>query len=112
MIKRSLVTFFGLLVAMQLVPGIDSSGLIAALAAAFVLSIFNLTLKPLLVLLTLPVTLLSLGLFLLVINAILLGFTAWLVPGFHVLNFGSALIGSVVLSLVTLIVNSMIKDNR
>lgn len=110
MIKRSLVTFFGLLVVMQLVPGIES-GILAGLAAAFVLSVFNLTLKPLLIIFTLPVTILSLGLFLLVINAILLGLTGWLVPGFHVAGFGSALIGALILSLVTLIVNSMIKDD-
>jgi putative membrane protein len=109
MLKRSLVTFFGLLVVMQLLPGIQADSLWVALVAALVLSLINLTIKPLLLVLTLPATLLTLGLFTIVINGACLGLTAWLVPGFAVAGFGSALLGALLLSLTTILVNSMLR---
>jgi putative membrane protein len=109
MLKRSLVTFFGLLVVMQLLPGIRADSLWVALVAALVLSLINLTIKPLLLVLTLPATLLTLGLFTIVINGACLGLTAWLVPGFAVAGFGSALLGALLLSLTTILVNSMLR---
>ena len=112
MIRRFFVTFFGLLVVLQISPGIHSASLLSSLTAALVLSLINLTLKPLLLLLTLPVNLLSLGLFTLVINGSCLALAAWLVDGFDVAGFGSAVLGALLLSLVTLVVNALLKKEE
>ncbi len=110
MFKRLLVTFFGLLVVIQILPGIASPGLWITLLAALVLSLINVTLKPLMLILTLPINLLSLGLFTLVVNAICLGLTDWLVQDFQVRGFGWALLGALLLSIVTIIVNRILED--
>jgi putative membrane protein len=108
MIRRLAVTFFGLLVVLQVLPGVDSDGVLHTVVAALVLSLVNLTFKPVLLLLTLPVNLLSLGLFTIVINGFCLGLTAWLVDGFRLTGVGSALLGAFLLSVVTLIVNALL----
>ncbi|MCJ7641713.1 MAG: phage holin family protein, partial [Desulfobacterales bacterium] len=80
-------------------------GFWAALVAAFVLGIINAILRPVLVFLTLPVTILTLGLFLLVINGLLLWLVAALVPGFQVNGFWGAVLGSVLISIVSWMVS-------
>lgn len=85
-----------------IIPGIDYSDWQSLLIAALVLSILNTFVKPLLMLLGAPLILVTLGFFLLLINALLLKLTAWFVPGFHVASFWSALGGSVVISIVSL----------
>jgi putative membrane protein len=112
MIRRLLVVLFGLLVVLQVSPGISSDSLLSSLATALALSVINLTLKPLLLLLTLPVNLLSLGLFTLVINGACLALAAGLVDGFHVAGFGSAVLGALLLSLVTLVVNGLLRKEE
>ncbi|MDP2360010.1 MAG: phage holin family protein [bacterium] len=112
MIRRLAVTFFGLLVVLQVLPGIWSDSLLSSAIAALVLGLINLSFKPVLLLLTLPVNLLSLGLFTLVINGACLALTAWLVDGFHVKGFGSAVLGAFLLSVVTLIVNGLLKKEH
>jgi putative membrane protein len=97
---RLALNTLGILVAQALLPGITVQGAGAALLAALVLGILNATLRPILVLLTLPFTLLTFGLFLLVVNALLLMLVSGLVPGFEVHGFGTALVGSVVISAV------------
>ncbi len=97
---RLALNVLGILVAQALLPGITVQGAGAALLAALVLGILNATLRPILVLLTLPFTLLTFGLFLLVVNALLLMLVSGLVPGFEVHGFGTALVGSVVISAV------------
>lgn len=92
-----------------LVPGIDVSGFYAALVVAILLGIINITLKPLLFILTLPVTILTLGLFSFVINAILLKFVATIVKGFEINGFIPALLGSLIISLVGSIVGMLLK---
>lgn len=94
LLLRWLLSALALIGITYLVPGIHVSGFLVALVAALVIGIVNALVRPLLVLLTLPVTVLTLGLFLLVINAILFGMAAWLVPGFTVDGVGAALIGS------------------
>lgn len=84
-----------------IVPGIESKGCLSAILAGLVLGVVNALLKPLLVLLTLPITVLTLGLFLLVVNALLLWLTGALVPGFRVRGFGPALLGSLLLSVIS-----------
>jgi putative membrane protein len=93
-----LITAAGLALASALVPGIELDGSVTLIAAALLLGVVNAVVRPLAVLLTLPLTLLTLGLFLLVINAAMLGLVAWLLAGFHIAGFGSAVLGSLVVS--------------
>lgn len=112
MIRRLLITFFGLLVVLQVSPGISSVSWQTSAVAALVLSLINLSFKPVMLLVTLPVNLLSLGLFTLVINGICLYATAWLVDGFRVAGFGSAVLGAFLLSVVTLIVRALVEKEH
>jgi len=98
---RLAIAAFGLWVAQKLVPGVRFDGTATLILAAFLLGVVNAVVRPLFVVLTLPLTLLTLGLFLLVVNAAMLGLVALLLPGMHVDGFGSALLGSIVVSLVS-----------
>jgi putative membrane protein len=98
-ILRLLVVALGLWLASALVPGIAVRGLGTLLGAALLLGFVNAVVRPLLVILTLPITVLSLGLFLLVINAAMLGLVAWMFDDFTIAGFGSALLGAIVVSL-------------
>lgn len=80
-------------------------GFLAALVAAFLLGIVNTILRPILVLLTLPLTMVTLGLFLLVINGLMLWFVSALVRGFHVSGFWGAVLGSILISIVSWILS-------
>jgi putative membrane protein len=107
---RWLVLTLAILVAAYLVDGIQTTGFFSALATAAVLGILNALLRPVLVILTLPVTIMTLGLFLFVINALLLMMVSGVVGSFHVAGFGSALLGSLIISLVGWLLNSFISD--
>lgn len=98
---RLAITAFGLWLAQQVVPGIRIEGTGTLVAAALLLGIVNAVVRPLAVLFTLPITVLTLGLFLLVVNAAMFGLVAALLDGFHVAGFGSALLGSLVVSLTS-----------
>ena len=91
-------------VAAHVVPGIAYDDRSSLLIAALVLGVLNSFVKPVLSLLSLPLIVLTLGLFLPVINALMLALVAWLVPGFHVESFWSAVGGSIVISVVGLFV--------
>lgn len=88
-----------ILVLAYILPGITVSGFITALGVALVLGLVNAFIKPILVILTLPITILTLGLFMFVINALLVLLVSALVPGFQVAGFWSALLFSIVFSL-------------
>ncbi|MEJ2553604.1 MAG: phage holin family protein [Gammaproteobacteria bacterium] len=98
-IIRSLVAALGLWLASEWVDGITVHGLGTLLGAALLLGIVNAVVRPLLVVLTLPLTVLSLGLFLLVINAAMLGLVAWMFDNFTIASFGAAFWGAVIVSL-------------
>ena len=98
-----LVNAIALLLVAYLYPGVQVESLPAALAAALVLGLVNVLVRPLIVILTLPVTILTLGLFLFVINALMFWLVAEIVRGFTVTGFGAALIGSILYSLITLL---------
>jgi putative membrane protein len=98
---RLAIGAFGLWMADLLLSGISIDGTSTLLLAAFLLGVVNAFVRPIFVILTLPLTLLTLGLFLLVINAAMLGLVAAMLPGFHVAGFGSALLGSIVVSVVS-----------
>ncbi len=97
-----IVTVVILIVAF-IVPGIKVKSVGSAFIAAAVLGVLNLLVKPVLVFLTLPITLITLGLFLLVINAVMLLLVSAIVPGFEVKNFWQALLGAIVISLISLL---------
>lgn len=87
---------------------ISADGVIAALVAAFVLGLVNAVVRPLFVLLTLPITVVTLGVFLLVINGLLLLLVAAIVPGFHVNGFLGAVAGSILISVVSWVLTMLV----
>ena len=95
-----MVSTLAIVIATYLVPAVHVSGFYAAFVAALVLGIVNAFLRPALIFLTLPINIISLGLFTFVINAFLVLLTSAVVPGFNVPNFGWALLFSFVLALV------------
>ena len=108
---RVVVNALAIMLAASIVPGIAVDGLVSALAAAVLLGLINAFVRPVLLILTLPITLLTLGLFLLVLNGLCFWLVAWLVKGFHVAGFGSALLGALVVSVVSWIVTALISDS-
>jgi putative membrane protein len=98
---RTIVAAIALWVAVAIVPGLQARDAQALAIAAILLGIVNATVRPVALLLSIPVTILTLGLFVLVVNAAMLGLVAWLVPGFAVAGFWSALLGAVVVSIVS-----------
>lgn len=104
-IVRWLLLAAALLLVANLYSGVSVAGFGTALIAAFVLGLLNTLVRPLLVLLTLPVTLLTLGLFLFVINALMFWAAASVLDGFHVPTFTSALIGSLLYSLCGMVID-------
>lgn len=103
-----LATAVSLLITAKIVPGIVIESVTAAAVGAIVLGIVNAFVKPILVIFTLPLTILTLGLFLLVVNAISLSLVAYFTRGFTIQGFLPAIIGSIVLSIVSWLVNSLI----
>ena len=102
---RTFITACGLLVAAWLLDGIHLGGLFSLFFAALVLGVVNALVRPVLLLLTLPITVVTLGLFLLVLNGAMLGLAAMLVPGFLVAGFWTALFGAIIVSLTGTVAN-------
>ncbi|MDE2369837.1 MAG: phage holin family protein [Burkholderiales bacterium] len=105
-IVRWLLLAAALLLVAQVYPGVAVASFTSALWAAFVIGLFNTLVRPLLVLLTLPVTLLTLGLFLFVINALMFWAAASVLNGFAVAGFGAALVGSLLYSLCSMVIDA------
>jgi putative membrane protein len=109
---RVLITGIAVFLAVMIVPGLEIDSFGAGLAAVLVLTFLNLLVRPILFVLTLPLIVLSLGLFLVVVNALLLELTAYLVGGFSVTGFWPAVGGAVVISVVTMILNAWTSDQH
>ena len=105
---RLVITALGLWIADQLLPGIWISGTGALIVSALVLGFVNALVRPILFFLTLPLTILTLGLFILIVNGISLGLVAWLVPGFHVAGLWAATWGAVIVSLTSWVASHFI----
>jgi putative membrane protein len=105
-IVRWLLLAAALLLVAYLYPGVAIRSFGSAMIAAFVLGLFNTLLRPILVVLTLPVTLITLGLFLFVINALMFYFAASVLDGFQVSGFGAALIGSLLYSVCGIVIDA------
>jgi putative membrane protein len=110
LLARVLLNGVAIIVAAWFVPGLSLAGPGTALIAGAILGLVNALVKPLLVLLTLPLTLVTLGLFLFVVNAICLAVTAALVPGFGISGFWAALVGALIVSVVSWILNGLLLD--
>ena len=98
-VVRLLITALGLWVADQLLSGITITGTGALIISALLLGVVNAVIRPIILILTLPLTVLTLGFFVLVVNGISLAIAAWLVPGFHVAGLWSATIGALIVGL-------------
>ena len=105
-----LVTAVLLLVVAKVVSGVQIKGLGSAIVAALVLGLVNALVRPIAVFLTFPLTIATLGLFLLIINALMLWLASALVPGMRVQGFGAAFLGSLVLTLLNLAVSLVLGE--
>jgi len=102
-IIRLILSALAVFICATILPGAHVDGFLIAIVVAGVLAILNVMIKPVLVILTIPITFLTLGLFLLVINTILILMVDWLVPGFEVDGFWWALVFSILLALINAI---------
>jgi putative membrane protein len=111
LILRWLLNTLALLLVAWIVPNFYYRDLLTLAIAALVLGLLNALVRPILFVLTLPLTIITLGLFLFVLNAIMLELTAWLVPGFDIDGFGWAIVGAVVLTVVSLVTDRIGRIN-
>ena len=109
LIAKWLLSAAALLAVAYLYKGVQVTNFTSALIAAFVLGLFNTILRPLLIVLTLPVTVVTLGLFLFVINALMFWAAASVLDGFHVSGFGAALRGSLIYSAMGIVIESALE---
>src|SRR3954468_24983171 len=107
-IIRLFISMVSLGLAARIIPGIYVNDWVTLLLAALLLSVVNAIIKPIFVLLTLPVTLVTLGLFLLVVNAASPGIVAWLLPGFAIAGLVPAVLGWLVMAVVGGILNTLL----
>jgi len=107
LILKWLLSAAALLCVAYIYPGVVVGSFGAAMMAALVIGLFNMVLRPVLVLLTLPVTLVTLGLFLFVINALMFWAASGVLTGFHVRDFGAALLGSLIYSALGMVIDSV-----
>ncbi len=99
-----------LLIADEIIPGLTIDSTTTAIFAAVVLGILNSIVKPVLVILTFPITIVTLGLFIIVINVSLFGLAAWLLPGFTLTGWLPALLGTLLVSITSLFIQKMRAD--
>lgn len=105
-----ILSALALVVVSRLVPGFHVNGLIPALIAAVVIGLLNATVGLFLKIITFPLSILTLGIFLLVINGIMILVASAIVPGFHVYGFGPAFWGALVLALLGMLIRAIVKD--
>ncbi len=109
---RWLVNAVSLLIVAHFVPGFKVADFVTALIAALVFGLVNATLGTVLKILTFPLTILTLGLFLIVINALMLKLAAYIVPGFVVANWTAALLGAILLTLISGFLHWLTHDKK
>ena len=109
---KILVTGLAVLISSYILPGVNVDGMLTAVIVAAVLALLNASVKPLLIILTIPITIFTLGLFLLVINALMILLASKIVPGFTVDGFWYALFFSIVLAIVNGIFESFNPDRQ
>jgi len=109
-VLRALINAVAIYVAASVVPGIQVNGVVPALVAGVVLGLINAVVRPIMLVLTLPVTLVTLGLFLFVLNGLCLWLASRLVSGFEVHGFWSAVLGALLVSLVSWLLTAFVTD--
>lgn len=109
LLAKWLLSAVALLFVAYVYTGVDVKSFTAALVAALVIGLFNMVVRPVLVVLTLPVTVLTLGLFLFVINALMFWAAASVLDGFHVRGFLAALVGSLIYSAIGIVIDSALE---
>ena len=107
---RWIILTVSIIAAAYTIEGIQMSSFFAAFFAAAVLGILNAVLRPILILLTLPINILSLGLFTFIINAFLLKMVSGVIPGFDIRGFWPAILGALIISIVSWLLNSLIGE--
>ena len=108
LLTRALITALGLWVARAIIPGVHIAGWGNLIVAALLLGIVNAFVRPILIVLTLPITIVTLGLFLLVVNGISVAVVAWLMPGFAVSGLWAATLGALVVTLTSWLANGFV----
>lgn len=109
---KLLLSAIAVVITAYLLPGVDVSGFLIAILVAAFLSFLNAIVRPILVILTIPITIVSLGLFLLVINAIIILIADAIIPGFNVNGFWWALLFSIILAIVNSVFESLSKKDK
>lgn len=107
---RLILNALALFIVSTVIPGIEVRGVLPALAAAFFLGMVNAVVRPVILILTLPLTILTLGLFIPLLNAALLKLVSLMIRGFEVHGFWSAVFGAILISLISGILNLLIND--
>ncbi|MGA3207524.1 MAG: phage holin family protein [Syntrophales bacterium] len=107
---RWIILMVSIIVASYLLEGIHISGFFSAFFAAAALGMLNALFRPILLILTLPINVLTLGLFTFIINALMLKIASGIIPGFEVHGFWTAVIGSLIISVISWLLNSFISD--
>lgn len=110
LIARLAINVFALLVVEYLVPGFELSGYQATIVAAVVIGVVNTFIRPILQLIALPISVLTLGISAFLINVVLLWLVAYFVPGFEIASFITAIVASILLSLVSWFLNKLARD--
>lgn len=111
-IIRAAIAALGLWVASAVISGVRVDGLATLALAALLLGVVNAVIRPVITVLTFPITLITLGLFLLVINAAMLGLVAWLLPGFAIDGLGSGILAAIVTGVISWIGQAITRDSR
>lgn len=109
---RWLFTTISVLLVAELLPGIEVTSAVGLILAALIMGILNAFLKPLMIILTLPLTVFSFGLFLFVINGIILYLTSLIVRGFDIANIWVAIVASILISIVSTLINWLAKGHQ
>ena len=109
-LARVFITGLGLLLADALLPGVRFDGALSLWLAALLLGLVNAFVRPLVILVTLPLTLLTLGLFLLVVNGMMVLLVAWLMPSFHITGLWSAILAALIVGLTGWLANAFVGD--
>lgn len=107
---RWLILTIAIILASYILAGIQVSGFFSAFFAAAILGVLNAFFRPILLILTLPINVLTLGLFTFVINALMLKMASGVIPGFHVYGFGTAILGSLIISILNWLLSSFVND--
>lgn len=112
LLARLLINTLALIITTWIVPGFEINGVWTAVLAAIVLGVVNTFIRPLMLLITLPFNIITLGLFTFVINALMLWMTAYFVRGVHINDWLSAILGAIVLSVTSTVLGAILKEAK